>query len=271
MPERSLGELRNILSATYSRLYSPFTLFILCSSCLVAVLAGPFGTYEHLTIQGRALYWGGIALSGTVIGFGVRAVLLWWTGRESSYGFCLLAAFVLTIIFAPMVIGWRMVMMRYSPGLSVSPSLIIFNTFVISAAIFTMRMLLMPPDAAADELEGEMRGDNIAARLVRRLPEDMQCEILSLTARNHHVEVTTTEGRTILRMRLTDAIIEMEGVEGFCIHRSHWVARHAILRVERLNAQKVVVVLRNGDELPVSRKYRDNLEQAGLIENNTTA
>jgi DNA-binding LytR/AlgR family response regulator len=64
---------------------------------------------------------------------------------------------------------------------------------------------------------------------------------------------------------LGDAIDEMEPVKGICTHRSHWVALGAIKRVEREGA-RLFVVLRNGDRVPVSRKYRPRLEQAGLID-----
>jgi DNA-binding LytR/AlgR family response regulator len=86
-----------------------------------------------------------------------------------------------------------------------------------------------------------------------------------LTAKNHYVEVVTDKGSTTIRMRLADAIDEMEPVEGYCVHRSHWVARSAINAVERENAQKIFVLLSNGDRIPVSRKYRPNLEKTGLV------
>lgn len=129
----------------------------------------------------------------------------------------------------------------------------------------------MPNEDPAGMSAATEQGDVAEVRLVRRLPEDVAGDVLSLTASNHHVDVTTTQGRATLRLRLSDAIGEMEGVEGFCIHRSHWVSQDAILEVKRLNAQKIVVVLKNGDELPVSRKYRVNLETAGLFESTKAA
>lgn len=266
MPDRSAGAFQDILISTYRRAFSPFTFFILGSSWLVAALAGPFGTYEHLSLFSRTIYWGAIAFFGVALGLSVRAVLFWWLGSENSYRFSLMAACALTVILAPMVIAWRMLMAQSAPGLWVSPPLITFNTFVVAAAIFTFRKFLMPPDEPADEVSEENVSDETSeVRLLRRLPNDIKADILSLSASNHHVDVTTDRGRALVRVRMSDAIDEMEGVEGFCVHRSHWVARDAIREVRRVNAQKIVVVLRNGDELPVSRKYRCNLEKAGLF------
>ena len=61
-----------------------------------------------------------------------------------------------------------------------------------------------------------------------------------------------------------DAVNEMEPVEGFCTHRSHWVTRAAVKRVER-QGNRLYAALINGEMIPVSRKYRENLENAGLI------
>ena len=89
--------------------------------------------------------------------------------------------------------------------------------------------------------------------------------MLRLTANDHFVEIATDNGAETLRMRLVDAIDEMEPVNGYCVHRSHWVSHEAIDRIERENSHKIFVILNNNDRIPVSRKYRINLENAGWI------
>lgn len=96
-------------------------------------------------------------------------------------------------------------------------------------------------------------------RLLDRLPAEIAGEILHLSVRNHYVEVATEVGRSRLLMRFADALAELEGVEGFRVHRSHWVARKAVEAVERCNG-RAYLRLRNGQLVPVSRPYRDALE-----------
>lgn len=103
-----------------------------------------------------------------------------------------------------------------------------------------------------------------APRLLDRVPDDLRGQVLRLSARDHLVEVSTCQGVVEIRLRLADAIREMEPVEGFLIHRSHWVMRDAIDRVERTSG-KVFLVLVNGDRVPVSRTYRAGLEAAGIL------
>jgi DNA-binding LytR/AlgR family response regulator len=103
------------------------------------------------------------------------------------------------------------------------------------------------------------------------LPEELRGRVLYISAKDHHVEIVTETGRHVLRLRLADAIDEMEPVEGMCGHRSHWVARAAIAQVEQINAHKTQVHVINGDTLPVSRKYKVNLDKAGLTETSIAA
>ena len=268
------------LRASFARLFLPFTLFLWMSCWIVAVLAGPFGTYEALNLGWRIFYWGGIVTGAIVVGFTVRSLVLTLLGSENTYSFALVAAGIMTLVFAPLVIGLRSFVAMYSDGLGVEPVSIILNTFVIAAAIFILRRFLLPEVAHSEE--PAHRGNGVAdgpanlhavpqARLMRRLPDDVRGEILCLSANNHHVFVTTSMGGACLRLRLSDAIDEMDPIEGFCVHRSHWVAMDAIDHVQRINAQKAVVYLNNGDEIPVSRKYRINLEQAGFLQDSEVA
>lgn len=62
-------------------------------------------------------------------------------------------------------------------------------------------------------------------------------------------------------MRLSDAIAELEGLEGAQTHRSWWVARDAIVDVERGDG-RAVLKLKSGIEVPVSRTHARLLRQA---------
>jgi DNA-binding LytR/AlgR family response regulator len=63
-------------------------------------------------------------------------------------------------------------------------------------------------------------------------------------------------------MRLSDAIAELEGLEGAQTHRSWWVAREAVESARR-DGDRVTLVLKSGAEAPVSRPNVRPLREAG--------
>ena len=144
-----------------------------------------------------------------------------------------------------------------------------FYVFVITAAAVVVQRLLTKAEARpsrATQAPDDAIALVIQPRLMGRLPQAARHRILRLSGRDHQVEVTTQAGVTSLRLRLRDAIAEMEPVEGYSTHRSHWVAKDAVTGVAREGSQKLYLVLCNGDRVPVSRTYRPALEQAGLID-----
>jgi DNA-binding LytR/AlgR family response regulator len=65
-------------------------------------------------------------------------------------------------------------------------------------------------------------------------------------------------------MRLSDAIAELEGLEGAQTHRSWWVARDAVEEARR-DGERVTLVLKGGAEAPVSRPNIRPLREAGWL------
>ena len=269
MPSKS--EFAKSFKDTYARLFSPFTLFVFGACWLLAVLAGPFGTYEAMSFGLRAVYWFVVVAGAIVAGFGVRAVSVVVFDSRRPLLSDLGAAALLSVVFTPYVIVIRGLFSQMSNGLVVSPVSIALNTFLLALAVFVLRRQLVPeepgsylvPDQAA--AVQPQTGPPQLPRLLRRLPPELQGDVLRLSANDHKIEVVTSNGVETLRLRLNDAIAEMEPVEGLCTHRSHWVSVSAIQGVEKENAHKLFVVLRNGDRVPVSRKYRADLEARGVI------
>ncbi len=101
-------------------------------------------------------------------------------------------------------------------------------------------------------------------RLFNRLPATFEGQVYRLTVRDHYVDVVTSDGTFTIRSRFTDAIAEMEPVQGHCTHRSHWVVDSAIVGVEKEKG-KSFLHLSNGDQVPVSRKYKQQLVDDGLL------
>jgi DNA-binding LytR/AlgR family response regulator len=87
--------------------------------------------------------------------------------------------------------------------------------------------------------------------------------LLALTVEDHYVDIVTDKGKTLVLMRLADAMRETSGVDGLQIHRSHWVATGAVVKSHRTDG-KLSLELRNGMRLPVSRGYLPAVKAAGL-------
>lgn len=257
------GEFRALVRASVSIIFSPVTPVIWAGCIVVAVLSGPFDTYATMGWPLRALYWGTVVTLAIFFGVAARAVAVRVVGFGRPLAFDLFATGLLAASFAPVIWLLRSAIVPRPPGTEVSLTGIAVNTFAIALGVFVLRRLFgLEPGSyrMLDEAPASRE-----PRLRRRLPEDLQGDILHLWANDHSVRISTSEGEATLRIRLVDAIEEMEPVAGLCTHRSHWVARSAIVAVERESAQKMSVVLSNGERVPVSRTYRPRLVAAGLV------
>ncbi|MEO3415545.1 LytTR family DNA-binding domain-containing protein [Roseovarius sp. CAU 1744] len=241
------------------------------TSILIGTIAGPFGTYFSMDWPDRGLYWTLLVSASIVTGYTIRAISLSLIGKKHPLlldaTFVVLTAFV----FGPVV--WLMTW-YFLPTGEVEPVPVFAAYVMLCAAIIVAGRRVMP--GIEDRSYGflaerghawgsSVRGGARPPRLMRRLSVDKRGRVLRLSANDHMVKVVTANGEVTLRMRLADAVAEMEPVYGYCVHRSHWVAHEAIDTVEKENSYKLFVVLANGDRIPVSRKYRVNVKQAGLI------
>lgn len=85
-------------------------------------------------------------------------------------------------------------------------------------------------------------------------------EVVAIQANDHYVNVTLRDAKEhLILSRFSDAVDAMAPAEGIRIHRSYWVRRDLIERVER-DGQHLVARLSTGHLFPVSAKYR------GLVE-----
>jgi DNA-binding LytR/AlgR family response regulator len=92
----------------------------------------------------------------------------------------------------------------------------------------------------------------------------MGASIHAVSAEDHYLRLHTSKGSDLILMRLADAIMELEGLEGAQVHRSWWVARDAVKDVRRDGA-RVSLLLPDGGEAPVSRPNVKALRDAGWI------
>ena len=106
-------------------------------------------------------------------------------------------------------------------------------------------------------------GGGAPARFLDRLPPRLRgATLIAVQAEDHYLRLHTDRGSDLILMRLSDAVAELEGLEGARTHRSWWVARDAVRDVARGDG-RAVLTLEGGLVAPVSRRYARALREAG--------
>jgi DNA-binding LytR/AlgR family response regulator len=236
--------------------------------------AGPFGTSEHMALGPRFGFWLINLASGTAIAviFATVAANHLESIIESRFWRMLAGS-----ILASLPIGLTTMLLLYSwHGSEIS-----WREFLKSTASALPLCAILPliywaamrhedlanqitgkqlaPQAPANEAEAQTSPPlpeptrELPALLARLNPEN-RGPILRLSAEDHYTNTLTTRGRELLLIRFSDALQELGDTEGMQIHRSHWIAR---AHLEKLASRdgKLMAVLKDGSELPVSRSY----------------
>jgi hypothetical protein len=226
----------------------------------ILVVAGPFGTFENMTIPERLLFWPILLALSLIISYFVRASVTTVAPKQNQFSRDGIVIVLFSALFAPM----PSLVSSLTAGGSPEPILTFFEAFlmilIVASAVVIIRHVLRierrPEEEATDE----------RPRFLRRLTGDVIPEqVLRLTVDDHYVEVYLSSGETQrVLIRFADAVNEMDGLEGMCVHRSHWVASQAIRAVEKCGGREFVV-LSDDSRIPISRTYRPNLVEAGWI------
>lgn len=238
---------------------------LILSVTLVLSVTGPFNTFGLGSFGARLIYWGGLVVSSCVLAAGLKRALsrfsigsVFW--REAT----VVTAF--SAIFTPFAILWTD--MSFPAASDFRPETLEFFGYImaICVAISSFRYGLpvlisaLMPEVNTPPAEPQAA----APRFIRRLPEDFKGQVLRLSGDGHYVNVATTQGAFDVRIRFSDAVAEMDEVDGFWVHRSHWVAQAAIKQTCEERGRPVLI-LTNGDTVPVGAKFKPQLEHAGVL------
>jgi DNA-binding LytR/AlgR family response regulator len=124
------------------------------------------------------------------------------------------------------------------------------------------RVVALPQAPAAPEIDS---APPAAPDFLRRVPPALGRDLLALEMEDHYLRIHTALGSDLVLMRLRDALAELGAERGRQVHRSWWVAEGAVASVDR-TAGRVVLVLRNGLKVPVSKTHRDSVKEAGWLD-----
>lgn len=250
--------LREMHAVTVSR-YSRISLLL---ATILLTVSGPFGTFESFNIGQRLAYWGVMVVVAYLTGQGAATffIELLRDRIASRWPRTILAALLAGIPVTVVVIAVNAVAyQRLDPAEALQiwlyVTLIVLVVTLALAAITDLLAGTAPLSAAAPTA--------VPPPILERVPLPQRGALLALIVEDHYVDIVTERGKTLVLMRLADAMRETGSTAGLQIHRSHWVATGAVVKTHR-SGGKLVLELSNGLRLPVSRGYLPAVKQAGL-------
>lgn len=247
---------------------------------ILLALIGPFGSFE-LPFAYRLVYWLGLAWAGYACYRPIGGLItrlgpvldlpdwsLWLIG-------CLVATVPMTIVVwlvgalpppleIPSLEGW-LTTYGYVLAIGAVVTMVFYLVQSKPAAAMTGSAPAAVPSATA--LADPAAGSGAKAsrpRLLDRLPPRLGTDIVALEMEDHYLRVHTRLGSDLILVRMRDALTELDGLEGAQVHRSWWVAKSAVERVER-DGRNIMLALTGGLQAPVARSQVPVLKAAGWL------
>lgn len=228
---------------------------------VVLALTGAFGMDDApMTI--RLAYWLTVMLIGSLWGHICSRVVERFVDLETRPW---LGVLVLTLVISgPLsVMVWAATALMFSSARSIDVAdlpLFLFPVTLVTAVLSALNIFLQrkPVQTHAAPVDG-----SAPARFPDRLPMKLKgATIRAVESEDHYLRIHTDRGSDLILMRLSDALIELEGLEGAQTHRGWWVARDAVRGVSRGDGRATLTL--DGDiQAPVSRRYAKALRDAG--------
>ena len=202
--------------------------------------------------------WFGECALGAVSGLATARWIVPVSWHRRAWAGSLLIAVVVTVPVAAFVIALHVFIHHQTANLAavsqVTSSVFGVALVMVGLAYLVRRVPIHTHVAAPDAPP---------PKFLERLPSKLRgAKIYAVEAEDHYLRLHTSLGQDLILMRLSDAIAELEGIEGAQTHRSWWVAREAVTGAERLDG-RAVLTLRDGAEVPVSRGFARELRAAG--------
>lgn len=239
----------------------PRSLVVWAGLTFALSVGGPLGTLHTCTFEHRFLFWSVVVIGMIILTAMVSALQVRFSRRPQRQRDLVLVAgtvaLLLTVPIRAVAAGATEMSVQIVSSRATETLAFLFLTTLALALFRQMNMPAVVPTAVAVETPVDQ------PRVIDRLEPALRGSLLSLTGRDHYVDVRTSAGTGSILMRFSDAMAEVAPVEGAQIHRSHWVAWSAIDSVERDGAKISVVVA--GQRLPVSRSFRGALAERGLL------
>lgn len=229
-------------------------------------VSGPFGTHEELPTPRRAAYWSGIVALSVTVGSIVRLMVEVRLERLPDLPRRLATAAAVALVLAPVLWAYSHSFPDARP-----PTLAGFAGFILLVALglqlirwgVAHHIIRLGPIQTP---RGRLRLEEPDAqtRLLQRLKPANRGGLRRVSARDHYLDVYTEKGRAELLLRFSDALAELDGIDGAQVHRSHWVAWDAVVAAER-EGTRLFLKMIDGARVPVSRTFQDAVVARGFL------
>lgn len=225
---------------------------------LLLAFTGAFGM-DNTPFWFRVAYWEPVMLIGALWGH----LCSLQVGRhvDSDRRPWLAAAVLTAVISGPLsVMVWAFTGLLFDDARALVPGRLpdfVAPVTVVTAVLSLLNIFLerTPPQTHA--------AAGPPARFLDRLPPRLKgAELWAVQSEDHYLRLHTDRGSDLILLRLSDAVEELQGLEGARTHRSWWVSRAAVHGVRRGDG-RATLLLRGGLEAPVSRRYARALREAG--------
>jgi len=234
--------------------------WVALAAALVLTLTGAFNTGDA-PFHERLVYWLIVMAAGSVWGQLCQWLLLGWKDMEGRPWLHIAA--LTAMVSAPMCLFvWAATGLFFDGELRPISSLplLVLPVVTVTAAVSALIVFL----ARATPVQTHASADAAKpARFIQRLPLRLRASrLIAVEAEDHYLRVHTDAGSDLILMRLSDALDELEGLEGAQTHRSWWVAKDSVRGASRGDG-RATLTLEGGLTAPVSRRYAKALREAG--------
>lgn len=227
----------------------------------LAALASPFGT-SALEIGPRFLYFLGMISVGSVQWMLIVRTIHRVTGSDPWSP--IVCVIVSSTVFAGLMALEVDLVRGWLPGGPARSGVAPFFWLLGAMLAFCLFGQLLVRFIAATTGEPSRDTDG-EVRFLKRIPKGIVGDLLCLRTEDHYLRIHTTAGSDLILFRLKDALAELDGAVGMQVHRSYWVARDAIKAIEK-HGRKTVLVLKNGQRVPVSESFLPAVRGAGWLD-----
>lgn len=227
----------------------------------------PYGATSRMEFWQGWLYWVGLIIYGSVIGWNVSHYTMKWFPNFPGWAYLIIISSVCSLAVATVLI---LLDLAFDGRTTVGEFFLLYGfVWVISAAVTGIGLLLHMIEKAKESAgsgasEGGPAIDPVR-QFMSRLPIPYRnAELYAIASEDHYLRIYTSAGEHMFLERLANAIRELEGSDGMQTHRSWWVASDGIKEAKTVSG-RIVLILKTGTEVPVSRTYAPEVRKAGWV------
>jgi len=227
-------------------------------AALFLSFSGAFGT-DGAPVVLRLAYWAGLMIGGSAIGAITISLIQRFEILETRPW--LQGLLIVAIITGPidLMVFYASTMTFPTPSETLTPLTYLPQVLIITIAMTALNYATEQRQQSTTSPEGRTE----TVRFLDRFPAKLKgATLLAVEAEDHYLRLHTDRGSDLILMRLADAIVELEGIEGARTHRSWWVAKAGIVEAARGDG-RATLTLKDGTRVPVSRSYAAGLRDAG--------